>query len=899
MKPRDKNLGQDIFLEALELDESQRENYIYNACKGHSELQNYVSSLLVASQSATVFFDELAVLLCESQLIEIEDYHFRDNDFGHYKIIKVLNQGGMGTLFLGQRADGEFERQVIIKMIPVDLDQPHSKAQFAHEKEILASLLHANIVQLYDSGITSAGQSYFVMELVKGKTLIQYCNDKRLSIQKRLKLFHDLLLAVAYAHQHLVIHGDIKPSNIMVNDEGQIKLLDFGIAKLVNKQEGKAKGYSLNYLTPEHKNEQPIITTTDIHQLGQLLLELLINIAPVNIRDDGFNYTKLSVLYNNLAKTDRQKLARNTNSTVRSLKKVFNSDLQLIICTALEKTPNDRYKTIQAFADDLMRYSQGYCIHAKPQTLRDNITKYIKRNTLLTATFISMIVLSMMFLLTTIKTNKILAIERDKALSVKNLMIDIFTAANPSLSPGKELTATEVLDNGLKKVREKFKKHSDIEADLLQEIAKTYQNLGAYEIAQGILAEVYNIKGKLYPDDKLVQAKIMLLLGENCRLRSKNKQAKAWLLKSLTLFELDSDENRKFIASNKSKLGRVMVLLGDYMNAEKTLNEATDLTQSIYGKHSLHYAQALNDLNSTYFHQGRFKQVQQLLMQSKELREQLLPKTNGLILDTEYATNINNLGLAYYLQGNLVEGEKYFRLAKALRDKIFTKPHPDQAQSLTNLGLLLNDTGQAQEALGYLQKALKVREQTLSADHTLIKEAKNNLAMAYHENKKFTQAENIYQSILPEIIKQKGETHPQTLTLMTNRANTLLELKQYNLAEALFSQSLNQRLQTLAKDHIYLSYGYIGLGRAEMALGKLDLAEAHSNQGLKIRQEKLPAKHWLLGEAYYTRAMLAYLQGKADLNLTNKACDTLIQTKGKENYLSQKCLTLLTKVADS
>ncbi|MFK8011288.1 MAG: tetratricopeptide repeat protein, partial [Marinicellaceae bacterium] len=495
--------------------------------------------------------------------------------------------------------------------------------------------------------------------------------------------------------------------------------------------------------------------------------------------------------------------------------------------------------------------------------------------------------------------NQQLTTERDKAITVKNLMTDVFNSADPSYAIGKELSATEVLDMGLQQVRSRFKEHSEIEADLLQEIAITYQNLGNYHKSQEILKEVYAIRLALFPNDAYEKAKGLLLLGENATLMSENKQAKEWLLESLEIFEKDQLNYSADIISAKSKLGSVMVLLGEIKQAEIMLDSATELTLSLYGNQSFEYAQALNDLSSVYFRQGQYQQVQDLLIKTKGIREKILASKKASLFDKDYATNINNLGLAYYLQGDLPMGEKYFKQAHSLRAEIYTKAHPEQAQSLTNLGLLLNDAGRPEEAFTYLEKALKVRQATLVPGHMRINDAWNNLAMVHHEIGDFIQAEEIYAKLMQTIIEAKGEKHPQSLSIMTNRGNTLLELLSFQQAHDLFHRSLKIRLETLPSDHLYLSYNYVGLGRAKIALTDVEEGINLIEKAIKIRKEKLPPDHWLLGESLYALAMANFVQGSQDFDATNTACGILKNTKGNENHLTKKCLKLLQKIKDT
>ena len=872
-----------IFSQAYDLKKENRKEYMKKQ-SDDKEIITYVQALFSSLDSSNNYFDDFENFVSSSQLNEIEDHLYRDLDFGNYQIINVMKQGGMGTIFLARRSDGEFQREVVIKMIPIDLNSQLAQNQFAHEKEILASLSHPNIVQLYDSGVSKNEQPYFVMEFVKGQTIIDYSIQNKLCCKQRIKLFQTVLKAVAFAHQHLVIHGDIKPSNIMVNTDAQIKLLDFGIARLLNKNIENSTAYSLNYLTPEHKEKKAITTTTDIHQLGQLIYELITGVSANSLVDSRFNYPLISQI--KPSKDLLKDVARH---------KIINSDLQYIIAKALALKPQDRYTSIHAFDDDINLYLNNNCIKAKDNNAVVKIKKSIQRNKILSLFLASLVIFSLFFLIIIARHNTILKHERDKALDLKNLISEVFSAADPTAVPGKELTATEVLDIGLKKVQEKFDGISDNQADLLQEISKTYQSLGKYAKAHDILQQVYEIKTELHPDDNLSKAGIMLLLGDNSRLMSKNNQAKKWLQQSLAIFRQNPQENIIQLASVKSKLGRVLVLLSDFKTAEKMLLEATEMIESNFGKTSIQYAQALNDLNSVYFRQGKYPQVQKLLIQSKNIREKLNKSGNKEILDKDYATNINNLGLSYYLQGKLKPAEVYFRQANDLRNKIYLKPHPEQAQSLTNLGLLLNDSGRYSEALDYLQKALTIRKQTLNEGHVRIFDAYNNLAMVYHENQEFKKADAIYNNILNKAIISRGEKHPQVLAITTNRANTLLMLNKIQQAHDLFQKSLNFRLETLPSDHLYLSYSYLGLGKAKVLLGETELGKELIKKAIEIRQNKLPAKHWLIGEALLAELKAEKIDNIIDSDKVKETCDILNKTKGSKHSLTIECLDLLSQ----
>ena len=888
----------EIFLHAIELSDPERSKYVKEACTGSQQLLDEVNELLASEQASGDFFNALEGDISNTQLNEIEEHCFRDFQVGPYQIKNIIKQGGMGSIFLARRADGEFEREVIIKMMPIDLNFDQNKEMFAHEKEILASLIHPNIVQLYDSGITQSGQSYFVMELVNGTDIVTYCNQHQLTVPERLQLFKQVLNAIQYAHQRLVIHGDIKPSNIMVNTEGTVKLLDFGIARMMHQHHEKIKGFSIDYKTPEHDKDEKIITSSDIHQLGQLLLALLVQLPPNQIKTQPLQWPVLSDQWTSLSNNHQklEQLTRNTSTRARQLKRIFNSDIEHILSMALQPEPTERYQTTQAFTDDLIKYENGYCVEARQPSLTYRMITYTRRHKILLFFAASIAVMLGVFAYLTDQHNRALSAERDKAVTVKELLVEVFNVASPNKRPGQELTATEVLNVGLQEVRKTFTSPTEVEADLLEEIAHTYQNLGDFTTAQQVLEDAHSIRMSIENQEPAKIAKVLMMLGENQRLMAKHKEAESWLRQSLDLYQANATDNQEGVASVMSKLGRIKMLQGAFAEAEELGIQATQLHRQLYGKNHILYAQSLNDLSAVYFRQGKYAQVEKILLDTKKIRESLWGDKPSPILDSDYATNINNLGLANYLQGNLERGEQFFLQAIDLRDRIFTSAHPEQAQSLTNLGLLLNDAGRPDEALPYLQQALEVRQLTLEPGHMRIIDARNNLAMVFHENAEFSEAINIYQDISDSISATGGNTSVQTASIYTNMANTLLELNRFQQAHDLFQKSLEIRQQTLPEGHLYLSYSYLGLGRAKVALGDLNSGSTLIQQALDIRQQKLPDSHWLLAETNYAKAMVLFIQNQPDQALTQQACKTLEKKKGKASFQTKKCHKLLNDI---
>ncbi|MGO9514695.1 MAG: protein kinase domain-containing protein [Steroidobacteraceae bacterium] len=312
-------------------------------------------------------------------------------EFGPYRVLSLLGHGGMGSVWLADRADGLFTRQVALKLINPALKSRVMSERFAREREILASLNHPNIARLLDAGFAEDGQSYLALDYVAGTPLTTYCDERRLPVRERLELFQQILSAVQYAHAHLVIHRDLKPANILVTDEGQVQLLDFGIAKLLTEGEAKeteltqmgGRALTPDYAAPEQIAGAPITTAADVYALGVMLYELLTGERPYKLKRDSRGALEEAILEvdpvapSRTTSSDAAAAARAT--TAKKLSSTLRGDLDTIAIKALKKSPAERYATANAFGEDIERYLRGDVVLAQPDSLAYRALKFARR----------------------------------------------------------------------------------------------------------------------------------------------------------------------------------------------------------------------------------------------------------------------------------------------------------------------------------------------------------------------------------------------------------------------------------------------------------------------------------------------------------------------------------------
>jgi serine/threonine-protein kinase len=352
---------------------------------------------------------QLAALLDEHQVLAQEGFlenapvalpnsrGLTGQTFGPYTLISQIGQGGMGTVWLARRSDGRFERQAAVKFLNIALAGSAIEERFRREGSILGRLTHPHIAELLDAGISSDGQPYLILEYVDGTTIDQYCDQHQLDLEARVRLFLDVLAAVAHAHANLIVHRDIKPSNVMVTAGGEVKLLDFGIAKLLE-GEGQTGAATLltheggsaltpQYAAPEQLTGQPVTTATDVYALGVLLYVLLSGRHP-----GGSNLPTPAELIkavlevepprasDSITADDSDLIAEHRGATPEKLRRQLRGDLDTMIAKALKKAPAERYSSVTALADDLQRYLKQEPISARPDTIAYRAGKFVHRN---------------------------------------------------------------------------------------------------------------------------------------------------------------------------------------------------------------------------------------------------------------------------------------------------------------------------------------------------------------------------------------------------------------------------------------------------------------------------------------------------------------------------------------
>ncbi len=690
-----------LFYAALELQDG-RAAFLDEACGGDDELRREVESLLHSS-GQTMGFLQKPVLGAAQQIAGEE--RLSGVRIGAYQLLRLLGEGGMGKVYLAARADDLYRKQVAIKTMQVGLGQnPALLSRFGSERQILANLDHPNIARLLDGGITEDGLPYLVMEYVNGVRLDDYCRTHRLGTNQRLELFCTACAAVEYAHKNLVVHRDLKPANILVTAEGVPKLLDFGIAKLLDPESEQLAQTMTSermmtpaYASPEQVRGGHITTSTDVYALGVLLYELLAGKRPFQL--DPANPLEMARM---ICEQDPEPpsvaSAANAALAAPDAARTLNGDLDNIVLMALRKEPPRRYVSVAALAADVQAYLRGYPVHARTDTWKYRSGKFLRRHQAAAAVAAVMVVALIGFSIGMGLLAKRATQERLVAQRESQFLEGIFEAATPDRARGQQITARELLDQGAKRVDRELAGDPRLRATMLDNIGRSYTRLGLYDQAEPLLQRAYELRKKTLGEDNADVASTALSLGNSIRLREQYSRAEPFFRESLAIREKLFGNTGSEVQNSLASLGECLYLENRDADAEPLLRQALALDGKA-GADSV----SRNYLALLLERKGSYPEALNLLREAVEIQRRVSGGDSP-----EFAISLHNLAGALIDAGDLIEAEATERQCLELRRKVLGNHHPDLAYSLNNLGFLLLEKGDWKEAEPVLRENLEL-----------------------------------------------------------------------------------------------------------------------------------------------------------------------------------------------
>lgn len=756
-------------------------------------------------EDAAGWIDGLEQALGRGMAAELDAAWAPGRTIGPYRLDRLLATGGMDAVFLARKADGELKRPVALKLVPPGLLSDEARDRFRRERDLLAGLSHPNIASLIDAGVDRAGQPWFAMEYIEGTRFDEWCRRSGVVRSAAVEQLHALAQAVAFAHRNLVVHGDLKPGNVMVDGHGRLRLLDFGVARLLDEssEAHQARYLTPSYASPELQQGQRPRPASDVYALGQML-------------DDVLTWT----------------------GSERGLPE---AELRAMVGVATDPVPERRYESAAAFADDLERALNGYPVEAWNGGVAYGFVKRVRRHPGASLGIAIGLLMLVGFSVVTAFQAERFQHERDSAEQLAGFLEQVFVSADPDRSPGEPLTARQLLDRGRQGLGAE-RLEPEEQRRFLSILGRTYQRLGDYDVAAELLDEALTMAS---PQSE-ARFDLIIERAETDRLAGRFEAAEARF--QALIDELPNDDGARH-ARALSGLGRAVAQAGRPAEAIPLLERGVALTRKQEAAEPQLLSDRLNDLGSALFRLGRFDEAIACLNEALPLREAADRSAGFEPASPRTATLINNLALMHYLAGRPFDAEPRFRQALALRRVLLPSDHPDLAQTLSNLGLMLKDYGNVDEAVLMLSEALEVRRAGLEPGHYRIAQAMLNLGVARQESGDLTTAESLLVEARNRLIGSLGADHPQVAVAHNEIGRLRRAQGHFEAAEASHRQALEIQRAVLPPDHPHLAWSLLGLGRSLEARGRIDAARDALAEAVEIRRRVLPPDDPLRVEA--------------------------------------------------
>jgi eukaryotic-like serine/threonine-protein kinase len=707
----------------------------------HHQLDTWLGELRASDSDAAA--DVEALLLEHRQL---SDEGFLDSNLptldvplagvvlGGYRLVSPIDQGGMGAVWLAERSDGRFQGRAAVKLLNASLLGREGEGRFRREGTVLAKLTHPHIARLVDAGVSKAGQPYLVLEYVDGRHIDRYCDDRKLGVDDRIRLFLDVQAAVAHAHANLIVHRDLKPSNVLVTADGQVKLLDFGIAKLLGDDDAMTMltrdgGVALTpkYAAPEQVTGGAITTATDVYTLGVLLFELLTGHHPTGLAAGSPIEFVKAITVGKTLRLSAAALSENTRiaaeraeqraTTPDRLRRLLRGDLETIVAKALKSNPAERYASVAEFAEDLRRYLDHQPITARPDTLRYRATKFAQRHwrpLAAGAVALAILVGVVVFYTTRVTEERDRArYEAARATHASALLTDLLTGADPYRTPDKtEPTVQSLLDRGADRVSRELADQPELQTEMFAVIGRTFQRMGRLEKALPLLEQaVATGRRALGPADARL-AQSLNNLGVLNRELGEPAKAEPLLREAVTMRRQVLGARHADVAITLVELSRALREQGKLAESEPPAWEALSIRREVFGDEHRETATSKSDLGQILLRRGDLAGAERLLRENAD--------TNRRVLGTDHPNTGFSIGLLAQLEnakGDGAAAEVLARQAMAVHARVFGVEHDEYARWLNTLGVAIELQGRLGEAEAIFAECLRIGRVRLPPDH--------------------------------------------------------------------------------------------------------------------------------------------------------------------------------------
>ncbi len=814
---------EDLFAAALIMPTVERGGFLARACIDDSAALNRLSDLLDAFNEASDFV-RTPSLAPETEVEEIRSY----------RLLRELGEGGCGIAYLAEQL-APVKRHVAIKVIKPGMDTKAVVARFEAERQLLALMDHPNVAKVFDAGSTAAGRPYFVMELVRGISITEYCNLMQLSVAERLQLFIQVCQAIQHAHHKGVMHRDIKPANVLVTmHDGMplVKVIDFGIAKAT---QGPLSEHTFHtaldqfigtpaYISPEQTEltQRNVDTRSDIYSLGVLLYELLTGCTPLDTHE----------LMRSSAEEMRRRVREDEPPTpsakLRALRrpvKDVQGDLDWIVMRCLEKEPARRYQNVGDVISDLHRYLRHEPVEARPPSVPYVLAKFARRNRAVVAALVGAAVFVAAFVInTSIQSNRVAA-ERDRTAQesrrtqeVAEFMLDTLSKTEPFgySETGQPETAKELLDRAARWLHQNRHQNPEVRARLLESVGRAYRRRQEDMTAIPFLREALSVRRALSGGaDDVATVQVMADLTTCMRETGDIAGSKRMVAEGIAVLTRLGQERSMLYARLLANRGRAELRLGRPQEAMPHFDAALALARDLQG-----------------------------------------PR------DSEVASILGNKAFALYWQDDLQRAEDAAREAMDIYAS-YPKVYPDRALAQSMLGEILRVRHKSREASALLQEALGFHRKIFGDDNRRVADNLDSLAKLAQDQHQLAEAEALELQALETQIRAEGRNNVRTGYYRNALAMIQIQRREYAEAEVQLRASLAVFADTLQPDHPYVGSSQNHLGEVMLATNRPTEAEALFRAAIGITQSANEPK-WRTARSASGLGEALYRQGRAD-----------------------------------
>jgi serine/threonine protein kinase len=792
---------------------------------------------------------------------------------GAYRTIRLVGRGGMGVVFLAERTDGQFEKQVALKLLRQGLASAEVQRRFFRERQILARLDHPNIARLLDGGVSQDGRPYFVMEFVEGQPIDDWCARRAVEAESAVRLVSLCCRAVATAHAQLVVHRDLKPSNILVTEAGELKLLDFGIAKVLE-GEGTdpaagetaltrvgAQLLTPRYAAPEQILGEPLSTATDVYSLGVVLYELLTGLSPH--QRTGREWAELA------AKVSQEVVARPsaalrrrlsgrgetegaapsaaTTSSTRIAPHRLEGDLDTILLKALDRDPRRRYASAAALGEDLERFLDGRPVLARADTAGYRLRKFVRRHRTGVAAAAIAAASLVAGLGIALWQARAARAQARRAEAAQSFLQNVFLLSDPDRAKGENLTARDLLDRGAARVDVELARQPELRAEMQGLLGNVYSQLSLYPQAQELLEKSLRERERVLDgDDPLLAAshqRVGLVLHRSARY----DEAKRHFEAALAIHQRRGKPwDQAGVLNDLANLARAQ---GNLDGAQELAEQVVDLRRRFGPPQSPELGKALNNLALVRWRKKEHAAAVPIYEEALAIHRRNEGDPSSLVAGTE-----DNLAMVFNDLGRLEEAQAHNAKALEILERIYREPHPALGSALNSAGWIATRRGDDEAAIRFYERALAIYAKTQAANHPDVAYPEKNLGRILMNRGDLEPALARYRRALAIRETAYGAVHPEVASSLLDVAAGLRAMGRIGEARVTLERAVEVYRKAVGERHPRTATALLGLGQAFALEGRPADARRAFEECLSIRLEKLDAGDAAIDEA---RAELA------------------------------------------